>query len=90
MKFSAIIGTSLSVMISNNIISMFSLDRRYICIRFSPEKLKLIGWKYFELSDIFSNKSHLWILFWNEVEKIKKLQVVEFTEMMINIMNLLQ
>ena len=81
--FWAAIGTSLSVMISNNLISMFALDRRYIMYAVTAEKLKAVGWKYFELSDIFSNKSHLenWILFWNEVEKIKKLQVVaEFTD----------
>lgn len=81
--FWAAIATSLSVMISNNLISMFSLDRRYIMYAVTAEKLKAIGWKYFELSDMFSNKTHIenWVLFWNEVEKIKKLQVVaEFTD----------
>lgn len=81
--FWAAIATSLSVMISNNLISMFALDRRYIMYAVTAEKLKAVGWKYFELSDIFSNKSHIenWILFWNEVEKIKKLQVIaEFTD----------
>ena len=81
--FWAAIATSLSVMISNNLISMFALDRRYIMYAVTAEKLKAIGWKYFELSDIFSNKTHIenWILFWNEVEKIKKLQVMsEFTD----------
>mgnify|MGYP001443188332 CR=1 FL=1 len=81
--FWAAIGTSLGVMIANNLISMFSLDRRYIMYAVTAEKLKAVGWKYFELSDMFSNKSHLenWIPFWNEVEKIKKLQVVaEFTD----------
>ena len=81
--FWAAIATSLSVMISNNLISMFALDRRYIMYAVTAEKLKAVGWKYFELSDIFSNKSHIenWILFWNEVEKIKKLQVLsEFTD----------
>ena len=81
--FWAAIGTSLSVMISNNLISMFSLDRRYIMYAVTAEKLKAVGWKYFELSDMFSNKTHIenWILFWNEVEKIKKLQVIaEFTD----------
>ena len=81
--FWAAIATSLGVMISNNIISMFSLDRRYIMYAVTAEKLKAIGWKYFELSDMFSNRSHIenWILFWNEVEKIKKLQVIaEFTD----------
>lgn len=81
--FWAAIATSLSVMISNNLISMFSLDRRYIMYAVTAEKLKSVGWKYFELSDIFSNKSHgeNWVLFWNEVEKIKKLQVIaEFTD----------
>ena len=81
--FWAAIATSLSVMISNNLISMFALDRRYIMYAVTAEKLKAVGWKYFELSDMFSNKSHIenWILFWNEVEKIKKLQVLsEFTD----------
>ena len=81
--FWAAIGTSLGVMISNNLISMFSLDRKYIMYAVTAEKLKAIGWKYFELSDMFSTRSHLenWVLFWNEVEKIKKLQVIaEFTD----------
>jgi len=77
------IGTSLGVMISNNLISMFSLDRKYVMYAVTAEKLKAIGWKYFELSDMFSTKTHLenWVLFWNEVEKIKRLQVIaEFTD----------
>lgn len=81
--FWAAIGTSLGVMISNNLISMFSLDRKYIMYAVTAEKLKAIGWKYFELSDMFSTRNHLenWVLFWNEVEKIKKLQVIaEFTD----------
>ena len=81
--FWAAIGTSLSVMISNNLISMFALDRKYVMYAVTAEKLKAIGWKYFELSDMFSTKNHLenWVLFWNEVEKIKKLQVIaEFTD----------
>ena len=81
--FWAAIGTSLGVMISNNLISMFSLDRKYVMYAVTAEKLKAIGWKYFELSDMFSSKTHIenWVLFWNEVEKIKKLQVIaEFTD----------
>ena len=81
--FWAAIGTSLSVMISNNLISMFSLDRKYIMYAVTAEKLKAVGWKYFELSDMFCTKTHLenWVLFWNEVEKIKRLQVIaEFTD----------
>ena len=81
--FWAAIATSLGVMISNNLISMFALDRRYIMYSITAEKLKAIGWKYFELSDIFSKKTHKenWVSFWNEVEKIKKLQMVaEFTD----------
>lgn len=81
--FWAAIGTSLGVMISNNLISMFSLDRKYIMYAVTAEKLKAIGWKYFELSDMFSTKTHIenWVLFWNEVEKIKRLQVIaEFTD----------
>ena len=81
--FWAAIGTSLSVMISNNLISMFALDRKYVMYAVTAEKLKAVGWKYFELSDMFSTKTHLenWVLFWNEVEKIKRLQVIaEFTD----------
>ena len=83
MKFLLAIGTSLSVMISNNLISMFALDRKYIMYAVTAEKLKAVGWKYFELSDMFCTKTHLenWVLFWNEVEKIKRLQVIaEFTD----------
>jgi len=81
--FWAAIATSLGVMISNNLISMFTLDRRYIMYSITTEKLKSIGWKYFELSDMFSGKTHKenWVMFWNEVEKIKKLQMIaEFTD----------
>ena len=81
--FWAAIATSLGVMISNNLISMFALDRRYIMYSITTEKLKSIGWKYFELSDMFSGKTHKenWVMFWNEVEKIKKLQMIaEFTD----------
>ena len=35
------IGTSLSVMISNNLISMFALDRKYIMYAVTAEKLKV-------------------------------------------------
>ena len=62
---------------------MFALDRRYIMYSITAEKLKSVGWKYFELSDMFSKKTHKenWVSFWNEVEKIKKLQMVaEFTD----------
>jgi len=81
--FWAAICTSLGVMISNNLISMFSLDRKYVMYAVTAEKLKAIGWKYFELSDMFHSRTHIenWVLFWNEVEKIKKLQVIaEFTD----------
>ena len=72
------IGTSLSVMISNNLISMFELDKKYIMYGVTTEKLKSLGWKYLESSDIFAGKTHQQnlTLFWNEVELIKKLQVL--------------
>ena len=72
------IGTSLSVMISNNLISMFELDKKYIMYSVTAEKLKSLGWKFFELSDMFAGKTHSenWILFWNEIEHIKKLQIL--------------
>ena len=63
--FWAAIGTSLGVMISNNLISMFGLDRKYIMYAVTAEKLKAIGWKYFELSDMFSGTTHKesWVMF---------------------------
>ena len=72
------IGTSLSVMTSNNLISMFELDKKYIMYCVTAEKLKSLGWKYFELSDMFAGKSHSdnWITFWNEIENIKKMQML--------------
>ena len=81
--FWAAIGTSLSVMISNTFISMFHLDKRYFAYHLTNEKLKSIGWKYFELSGSFSGKTHEenWTKFWNEIEKAKFLQVSsEFSE----------
>ena len=77
------IFTSLSVMVANNIISMFTLDRRYIMYAVTKEKLKAVGWKYFELSGMFTGRTHSenWVLFWNEIEKIKKLQIIaEYTD----------
>ena len=72
------IGTSLSVMTSNNLISMFELDKKYIMYSVTAEKLKSLGWKYFELSDMFAGKTHAenWIPFWNEIEQIKKMQIL--------------
>ena len=72
------IGTSLSVMTSNNLISMFELDKKYIMYSVTAEKLKSLGWKYFELSDMFAGKTHAenWTPFWNEIEQIKKMQIL--------------
>ena len=72
------IGTSLTVLISNNIISMFSLDRRYVMYAITCEKLKSTGWQFFELSGIFMNNNHRnnYTKFWNEIEKIIKLQII--------------
>ena len=76
--FWSAIGTSLTVMICNNIISMFTLDRRYIMYAVTCEKLKSIGWQYFEESGMFANSSHSgnYIKFWNEIEKTIKLQIM--------------
>ena len=76
--FWSAIGTSLTVMICNNIISMFTLDRRYIMYAITCEKLKSIGWQYFEESGMFANSSHSdnYIKFWNEIEKTIKLQIM--------------
>ena len=74
------IGTSLSVMISNNLISMFELDKKYIMYGVTTEKLKSLGWKYLESSDIFAGKTHHQnlTLFWNEVELIKNSSFAEY------------
>lgn len=76
--FWSAIGTSLTVMVCNNIISMFSLDRRYIMYAVTCEKLKSIGWQYFEESGMFSNSCHAdnYTKFWNEIEKTIKLQIM--------------
>ena len=76
--FWSAIGTSLTVMICNNIISMFTLDRRYIMYAVTCEKLKSIGWQYFEESGMFANSSHSdnYVKFWNEIEKTIKLQIM--------------
>lgn len=76
--FWSAIGTSLTVMVCNNIISMFSLDRRYIMYAVTCEKLKSIGWQYFEESGMFSNSCHVnnYTKFWNEIEKTIKLQIM--------------
>ena len=44
----------------------------------TAERLKSIGWQYFEESGMFSNSSHAinYTKFWNEIEKIIKLQIV--------------
>ena len=76
--FWSAIGTSLTVMVCNNVISMFALDRRYIMYAVTAEKLKSIGWQYFEESGIFANSSHSlnYTKFWNEIEKTIKLQIM--------------
>jgi len=76
--FWSAIGTSLTVMIANNLISMFTLDTRYLMYAITCEKLKAIGWQYFESSGMFMNNDHEgnYVKFWNEVEKIIKLQII--------------
>lgn len=76
--FWAAIATSLGVMCANNIITMFTLDRRHIMYAITKEKLKATGWQYFECSGMFMNNTHdeNYVKFWNEIEKIIKLQVI--------------
>ena len=85
MKFLTAIGTSLSVMISNNLISMFALDRllKYIMYAVTAEKLKIsLGNILNYLICLYQNTSKKLDYFsWNEVEKINFLQVIaEFTD----------
>ena len=73
----AAIGTSLSVMIANSFISIFHLDKNFYLYHLTSEKLKALGWKYFELSGEYAHKSHEenWVKFWNDIEKPKLLQI---------------
>lgn len=75
--FWASIATSLFVLIANNFISMFSLDKRYILYNTCLERFKSVGWQFLELSGMFASKTHTenWVPFWNEIEQIKRLQV---------------
>jgi hypothetical protein len=74
---------SLCVMIANSMISMFQLDKNYILYNVTNERLKSTMWKYFEQSGQFAGKSYNdnWVIFWNEIEKIKALQITsEYAE----------
>jgi len=74
---------SLCVMIANSMISMFQLDKNYILYNITNERLKSTMWKYFEQSGQFAGKSYNdnWVIFWNEIEKIKALQITsEYAE----------
>ena len=78
------IGTSLSVMISNNLISMFALDRKYIMYAVTAEKLKgLSDGNILNYLICFALKhiSKIGFFFGTKSEKIKRLQVIaEFTD----------
>ena len=77
------VGVSLLVMIANNLISMFSLDKNYILYNITCEKLKSTGWHFLEQSGQFTGKTYNenWVPFWNEIERIKQLQVTaEFSD----------
>mgnify|MGYP001223225648 CR=1 FL=1 len=81
--FWAAIFISLCVMTANSFIGMFQLDKNYILYNVTLEKLKAVMWRYFEQSGQFTGKTYSdnWVLFWNEIEKIKSLQVTsEFAE----------
>lgn len=81
--FWAAIFFSLCVMTANSFIGMFQLDKNYILYNITLEKLKAVMWRYFEQSGQFTGKTYSdnWVPFWNEIEKIKSLQVTsEFAE----------
>ena len=81
--FWAAIFFSLCVMTANSFIGMFQLDKNYILYNITLEKLKAVMWRYFEQSGQFTGKTYTenWVPFWNEIEKIKSLQVTsEFAE----------
>lgn len=81
--FWAAIFFSLCVMTANSFIGMFQLDKNYILYNVTLEKLKAVMWRYFEQSGQFTGKTYSenWVPFWNEIEKIKSLQVTsEFAE----------
>ena len=71
------VGISLIVMIANNLIAMFSLDKNYILYNITCEKLKSTGWQFLEQSGKFTGKTYNenWVPFWNEIERIKQLQI---------------
>ena len=77
------VGVSLLVMIANNLIAMFSLDKNYILYNITCEKLKSTGWHFLEQSGQFTGKTYTenWVPFWNEIERIKQLQITaEFSD----------
>lgn len=81
--FWAAIGTSLTVMVANGMIQMFSFDKKYTIYHLAVEKMKSIGWQWLERSGKYSFKEDgapadycdNWAMFWNDLEKVKSLTV---------------
>ena len=75
---------SIIVGLITNFIAMFDLDKIYFSTSITLAQLKIEGWEYFELSgkysenDYFGNEAthdNKFILFFNEIEKIKKTHI---------------
>jgi hypothetical protein len=81
--FWAAIGTSLTVMIANGMIQMFSFDKKYTIYHLAVEKMKAIGWQWLERSGKYARNldgtqaryADNWSAFWNDLERVKSLTV---------------
>ena len=81
--FWAAIGTSLTVMIANGMIQMFSFDKKYTIYHLTVEKMKAIGWQWLERSGKYARNldgtpakyADNWSVFWNDLERVKMLTV---------------
>ena len=75
--FWASIFISISVMIANSFIGLFSLDQKYHKYKTTFEKLSSAGWIYFELSGKYENMKYDHedglVSFFNDIENIKKM-----------------
>lgn len=70
-------GISIVITLCNGCIQLYSLDKNYITFSYVVEKLKTEGWKYFQCSGPYKNKTHKenFVLFCETVEKLKMKQV---------------
>ena len=81
--FWAAIGTSLTVMIANGMIQMFSFDKKYTIYHLTVEKMKAVGWQWLERSGKYARNldgtpakyADNWSAFWNDLERVKMLTV---------------